>query len=74
KRHVTPHALRHTMASMMISGGADIRAVQEMLGHASILSTQVYTRLTVPRARRSPSSEAHGISVDPSTRLSIRRK
>lgn len=74
KRHVTPHALRHTMASMMISGGADIRAVQEMLGHASILSTQVYTRLTVPRARRSNSSEAHGISVDPSTRLSIRRK
>lgn len=50
KRHVTPHALRHTMASMLINNGADIRAVQEVLGHASILSTQVYTRLPV-RAR-----------------------
>ncbi|HVR43420.1 MAG TPA: tyrosine-type recombinase/integrase [Thermoanaerobaculia bacterium] len=73
KRHVTPHALRHTMASMMISGGADIRAVQEMLGHASILSTQVYTRLSIPRAKRSSIPE-HGVTVDPSTRLSIRRK
>ncbi|HVT43191.1 MAG TPA: tyrosine-type recombinase/integrase [Thermoanaerobaculia bacterium] len=45
KRHITPHALRHTMAAMLIDSGADIRDVQEMLGHASILSTQVYTRL-----------------------------
>ncbi|HUO84093.1 MAG TPA: tyrosine-type recombinase/integrase [Thermoanaerobaculia bacterium] len=53
KRHVTPHALRHTMAAMLINNGADIREVQEILGHASILSTQVYTRMTpAPRNRR----------------------
>jgi site-specific recombinase XerD len=52
KRHVTPHALRHTMASMLINGGADIRTVQEILGHASILSTQVYTKLPPARGRR----------------------
>lgn len=74
RRHVTPHALRHTMASMMISGGADIRAVQEMLGHASILSTQVYTKLTIPRVKRTSALEAQGVSLDPSSRLSIRRK
>ena len=73
KRHVTPHALRHTMASMMISGGADIRTVQEMLGHASILSTQVYTKLSIPRTKRSSNGDQR-VSVDPSTRLSIRRK
>ncbi|MGH9458088.1 MAG: tyrosine-type recombinase/integrase [Thermoanaerobaculia bacterium] len=73
RRHVTPHALRHTMASMMISGGADIRSVQEMLGHASILSTQVYTKLTIPRTKRSAQPD-HGVSVDPAARLSIRRK
>lgn len=73
RRHVTPHALRHTMASMMISGGADIRSVQEMLGHASILSTQVYTKLTIPRVKRSSAAE-QGVSVDPAARLSIRRK
>jgi integrase/recombinase XerD len=53
KRHVTPHALRHTMASMLVSSGADLRSVQEMLGHASILSTQVYTKLTTPKVKRS---------------------
>jgi integrase/recombinase XerD len=52
KRHITPHALRHTMAAMLVSRGTDIREVQEILGHASILSTQVYTRLPVARGRR----------------------
>lgn len=51
KRHVTPHALRHTMAAMLVSSGADIRDIQEILGHASILSTQVYTRLPVQKRR-----------------------
>lgn len=74
RRHVTPHALRHTMASMMISGGADIREVQELLGHASILSTQVYTKLSIPRQKRASAGDLHGTSVDPTTRLSIRRK
>jgi integrase/recombinase XerD len=51
KRHITPHALRHTMAAMLVSSGTDIREVQEILGHASILSTQVYTRLPIQKGR-----------------------
>ncbi|MGZ5440366.1 MAG: tyrosine-type recombinase/integrase [Thermoanaerobaculia bacterium] len=54
KRHVTPHSLRHTMAVQLVSSGADIREVQEILGHASILSTQVYTRLPIQKRGRSP--------------------
>ena len=49
KRHITPHSLRHTMAAMLVSSGTDIREVQEMLGHASILSTQVYARLPIQK-------------------------
>ena len=52
KRHVTPHSLRHTMAAMLVSSGTDIREVQEILGHASILSTQVYTRLPIQKRGR----------------------
>lgn len=52
KRHITPHALRHTMAAMLVSSGTDIREVQEILGHASILSTQVYTKLPIQKNRR----------------------
>ena len=51
KRHITPHSLRHTMAAMLVSSGADIREVQEILGHASILSTQVYTKLPIQKGR-----------------------
>src|SRR5881397_4104026 len=51
KRHITPHALRHTMAAMLVSSGTDIREVQEILGHASILSTQVYTKLPILKGR-----------------------
>jgi integrase/recombinase XerD len=61
KRHVTPHSLRHTMAAMLVSAGTDIREVQEMLGHASILSTQVYTRL--PIQKRGRNSNGHGLRV-----------
>lgn len=53
KRHVTPHSLRHTMAAQLVSSGADIKEVQEILGHASILSTQVYTRLPIQKRSRS---------------------
>ena len=44
---VTPHVLRHTCATHMLRGGANIRHLQEMLGHATLTSTQVYTRVTV---------------------------
>ena len=59
KRHVTPHSLRHTMAAQLVSSGTDIREVQEILGHASILSTQVYTRLPIQKRARSNSGHAH---------------
>jgi integrase/recombinase XerC/integrase/recombinase XerD len=58
KRHVTPHSLRHTMAAQLVSSGTDIREVQEILGHASILSTQVYTRLPIQKRRSSGTMQA----------------
>jgi len=56
--HVSPHTLRHSFATHLLAGGADVRVVQELLGHASVTTTQIYTLVT-PQTMREVYAASH---------------
>jgi len=53
---VSPHVVRHSYATHLLDGGADIRVVQELLGHSSVTTTQIYTLITIDKVREAYAS------------------
>jgi integrase/recombinase XerD len=73
KRHVTPHMLRHTVATLLLRNGLDIRVVQEFLGHASIATTQRYTHVTKEHMVRELRKRHPSLSLRASKRGNVKR-
>lgn len=73
KRHVTPHMLRHTVATLLLRNGLDIRVVQEFLGHASIVTTQRYTHVTKEHMVRELRKRHPSLSFRASKKVGVKR-
>jgi integrase/recombinase XerC len=76
-KNVHPHVLRHTFATHLLDGGADLKVVQELLGHADLSSTQIYTHVTQSRARKiylsaHPMATGEGMDSGPRAELGLK--